>query len=113
MHQTNPVAITGDSVRKMRQDMNLSQRAFWERIGCTVPTGCGYETGRSRIPEPVRRLIYLQYVLGIPTDIDSQEFREFESGMNNNNPSRLITARRVLETGIDIMSNTLRELNND
>jgi len=110
MLDTNPVVITGDSVRKMRQDLSLSQRAFWERIGCTVPTGCAYETGRSRIPEPVRRLIYLQYVVGIPTDIDSKEFRQFESGIKNNNPASLITARRVLETGIGIMSDTLREL---
>lgn len=110
MQDTNPVVFTGDGIRKMRTDLGLSQRAFWERVGCTVTTGCGYETGRTRIPEPVRRLIYLQYSLGIPTDIDSKEFQVFEAGMKNIEAVQVIAARRVLKVGIDIMNDTLKEL---
>lgn len=64
------------SVKKLRTELNLTQRKFWEAVCVPNTRGCAYETGRTPIPAEVRRLLYLQYVIGLPTDITSKEIKE-------------------------------------
>lgn len=69
MTDPSPHEITGPKLREMRESMSLSQAAFWGAIGVKQPAGHAYEDGRD-MPAPVRRLAYLHYVAGIPTDAD-------------------------------------------
>lgn len=62
-------ALTGPKLRLIREGLGLSQAAFWGAIGVKQPAGHGYETGRE-MPDSVRRLAYLHYVAGIPTNAD-------------------------------------------
>lgn len=64
------------SVKQLRTQLNLTQRKFWEAVCVPNTRGCAYETGRTPIPAEVKRLLYLQYVIGLPTDITSKEIKE-------------------------------------
>lgn len=64
--------ITGASARQIRKEMGLSQEAFWGAVGVKRETGNNYER-RGRITEPVRRLLFMHYVAGIPVDADPRE----------------------------------------
>ena len=105
-----PTMLTGEDLRTLRMSMGMSLKDFWGAAGYSLSRGCAYETGKTDIPGHVRRLMYLQYVLGIPTDIDSQEFRDFEAALKSNNPVQLNNARKALESGIDFMHSALTEL---
>lgn len=65
--QEREKAITGFTARQMRQDLGLSQEAFWGAIGVRRETGNNYER-HGRLTEPVRRLLFLHYTAGIPVN---------------------------------------------
>lgn len=64
--------IIGESVRMMRSQLGLSQRAFWGGIGVKQPIGSKYEAGL-RIPDPIKSLIFIRYVAGIRADTGTRE----------------------------------------
>lgn len=69
MNIPDPSSLTGPQLREIREAKALSQAAFWGAIGVKQPAGHGYENDRE-MPESVRRLVYLHYVVGIPTDAE-------------------------------------------
>lgn len=88
----------------------MSLRDFWGGVGYTLSRGHSYETGKTPVPEDVRRLVYLEYVLGVPTDPDSEEGRKFASELKEKHPIRLNNAVKLVEKGIGLMQDTLSEL---
>ena len=51
--------------REIRRKRGLNQQQFWPLIGVTQSGGSRYESGR-RMPKPVRELLRIVHVEGIP-----------------------------------------------
>lgn len=51
--------------REIRRRLRLNQQDFWSRIGVTQSGGSRYESGRT-MPKPVRELLRLVHIEGIP-----------------------------------------------
>lgn len=51
--------------RDIRRKLGLNQQQFWPMIGVTQSGGSRYESGR-RMPRPVRELLRIVHVEGIP-----------------------------------------------
>lgn len=51
--------------REIRRKRGLNQQEFWPQIGVTQSGGSRYESGR-RMPAPVRELLRIVHVEGIP-----------------------------------------------
>ena len=51
--------------RDIRRKLGLNQQEFWPLIGVTQSGGSRYESGR-RMPKPVRELLRIVHVEGIP-----------------------------------------------
>lgn len=66
--------ITGQQLRTIRGALGLSQAAFWGAIGVKQPSGSAYEDGHE-MPEPVRRLAWLNYVMEIPVNAEPEALR--------------------------------------
>lgn len=114
MQDTTPTKFSPLALRQMRQSQQLSLKQFWGAIGYSVSSGHSYETGKTdELPEHARRLIYLEYVAGIPTDIDSERFQQFVETMKLNGVQNITQVRKALESGIDAMQNTLAGLGHD
>lgn len=113
MQDTPAVVFTGEGLRQMRLASGLSLKEFWGSVGYTLSRGSSYETSKSKIPEHARRLVYLHYVLGVPTDPDSAEAREFAAELKSKHPLRLKNARKLVEKAEKLMKDTLSELKND
>lgn len=96
--------LTPSALLELRTAKGLSQKAFWGAIGYSTTRGCSYETGRTPIPEHVRRLVYLEHVLGVPTDIDSEEFQTFESRLKSENPMKVAAAAKQLKKALKELS---------
>lgn len=56
--------LTADP-RAIRRKRGLNQQQFWPQIGVTQSGGSRYESGR-RMPAPVRELLRIVHVEGIP-----------------------------------------------
>lgn len=97
----------------MRIERGMSLKEFWGAVGYTLSRGCSYETSKTKIPEHARRLVYLHYVLGVPTDPESAEARQFAVELKEKHPIRVNNAVKLVEKGIGIMKDTLLELKND
>lgn len=97
--------LSPSALLELRIAKGLSQKAFWGAIGYSTTRGCSYEIGRTPIPEHVRRLVYLQHVLGVPTDIDSEEFHAFEQRIKSDKPLSVEAARSALESALKGLSN--------
>jgi transcriptional regulator with XRE-family HTH domain len=54
--------------RGLRKQLRMNQSEFWSRIGVTQSGGSRYESGRS-LPKPVRELLRLVYLRGVPLEI--------------------------------------------
>lgn len=64
------------AVQRLRNSLNLTQAIFWQAVGVTLQQGHRYENGLTKdIPRLVRRMVFLHYVIGIPTDADPAELR--------------------------------------
>lgn len=59
-----PPKSTADP-RTIRHRLGLNQQEFWPMIGVTQSGGSRYESGR-RMPRPVRELLRIVHVEGIP-----------------------------------------------
>ncbi len=91
--------ITPDAMLKLRLAKGFSQSKFWKPVCVSAARGSCYETGRNRIPETVKRLLYLYYVLELP--IDTPEIAGLTKTVKMNQ------VRETLTAGID----SLKELN--
>jgi DNA-binding transcriptional regulator YiaG len=58
-------AKSADHPREIRRKCGLNQQEFWPLIGVTQSGGSRYESGR-RMPKPVRELLRIVHVEGIP-----------------------------------------------
>ena len=113
MQDKHAVVFTGEGLREMRMANGLSLKEFWGSVGYTISRGSSYETSKTKIPEHVRRLVYLHHVLGVPTDPDTAEAREFAVELKAKHPLRLNNARKLAEKAVGLMQDTLSELKND
>lgn len=77
-----PEDLTGPTLRKIRKERGLSQHSFWSEIGVSKQVGSNMEREYSGIPQPVRMLAYLRYVLNLPLD-DLSALRERIHGFNS------------------------------
>lgn len=91
----------------MRNGQQLSLKDFWGKVGYTISRGSAYETGRTELPEHARRLIYLEYVAGIPTDIDSERFHQFETALKS------ISQVQKMQAAIAAIQSTMASANHD
>ena len=101
---------TAQTLQRMRLERGLSVEEFWGAMGYKTSRGYHYEAGKSKIPEHVRRLVHLHYVLGVPTDPDSAEQATFMKAIEEQQPIRLNNVVKKLERGIGLMTDTLSEL---
>lgn len=53
--------------RDIRRKLQMNQQEFWSRIGVTQSGGSRYESGRT-MPKPVRELLRLVHIEGIPLE---------------------------------------------
>lgn len=65
--------ITPDQLRGIRKASGLGQTEFWSAIGVKQPAGSTYEQGRQEMPDPVRRMVALHYIAGIPTNAPAED----------------------------------------
>lgn len=68
MRITKESQLDGGAALAIRHRLGLSQKAFWNAICVVGPTGSSYETNKWNMPPPVRRLLFLHYVVGFPTN---------------------------------------------
>ena len=101
---------TPQMLQEIRTARGLSVKEFWGRLGYSPSRGYAYEAGRSQVPEHVRRLIYVEYELGIPTDPASDDGKKFAQLLLDNNLVQLLEYRERLSMGAGIISATLSEL---
>jgi transcriptional regulator with XRE-family HTH domain len=71
--------------REIRRRLRLNQQEFWSRIGVTQSGGSRYESGRS-MPKPVRELLRLVHIEGIPLEKARGEDFEVVSYLKKANP---------------------------
>jgi putative transcriptional regulator len=57
-----PVPLTAQSFRLLRHELDLSQQALADALGCEVQALARWEKGRSRIPAPAERLLRALYL---------------------------------------------------
>lgn len=69
--------ITPAFVKELRESMNMTLAEFWGAIGCRDTRGFRYEASQSKMQEDVKRLLFLHYGVGIPTDCQSPKFHQF------------------------------------
>lgn len=99
--------INASTVRSFRQSLGLSLKDFWGAVGCSASNGFAYETGRSSIRETVKRLVFMQYGAGIPTNPESDEFVSFVKQMSLADNARIVKARQLIEKGVEVLTSSL------
>ena len=83
--------------REIRRKLRMNQQEFWSRIGVTQSGGSRYESGRT-MPKPVRELLRLVHIEGIPLERARGEDFEVVSYLKKANP-KLYTNLRKAATG--------------
>lgn len=64
--------ITGPIARKMREELGLTQKQFWEPVGVAQSVACRYETANVPVPRAVRILVVARYIGGLEIDASSE-----------------------------------------
>ncbi len=100
--QVNP-----EFLEAYRTERELSLERFWGEVGCSPTRGLRYETKKTEIPEVVKRLVFLHYGLGIPTDCNSDEFQLFVDSLRN---GKTLTLSKVIGL-LGQVNNTLGQAN--
>ena len=83
--------------REIRRRLGMNQEQFWTQIGVTQSGGSRYESGRT-MPKPVRELLRLVHIEGIPLERARGEDFEVVSYLKKANP-KLYTNLRKAATG--------------
>lgn len=68
-----PDQITPEAAKALRAKSGLTQEKFWGAVGVSKPRASNYENGKYKIDKPVRILLYLHYVCGLPTQLTHEE----------------------------------------
>lgn len=89
--------ITPEFLEQFRTERDLSLAVFWNAIGCSDTRGFRYEKKKTEIPEVVKRLVYLHYGVGIPTDCQSAEFLKFRNALRSTNAVRVVQAASLIQ----------------
>lgn len=93
-----------------RTELGMSLKKFWGAVGCSPSRGCAYEKGSTILPENIHTLLYMHYQLGIPVDITSAEFADFEKRMLEANPAHAAKARQILTDSVQSIQKAIKEL---
>ncbi|AXF51470.1 transcriptional regulator [Erwinia phage Pavtok] len=109
MEHKKPIEINGDDIRALRLSRNERLEDFWGAVGYSTSRGSAYETG-SPLPEHVRRLVYLHYVVGIPTNLQSADFRDLAHAIENGSARKVQEARTLLEQQQALLARSLNVL---
>ena len=80
--------------REIRRRLRMNQQEFWSRIGVTQSGGSRYESGRS-MPKPVRELLRLVHIEGIPLEKARGEDFEVVSYLKKANPKLYTSLRKA------------------
>ena len=83
--------------REIRRKLRMNQQEFWSRIGVTQSGGSRYESGRT-MPKPVRELLRLVHIEGIPLERARGEDFEVVSYLKKANPRLYTSLRRAAST---------------
>ena len=88
--------VTAEFIEAYRTERGLSLEQFWGAIGLSPTRGYRYESEVYKIPDTVRRLLFLQYGAGIPTDCQSEDFINFVAAMRQSNPFKVGQAAKLI-----------------
>jgi transcriptional regulator with XRE-family HTH domain len=80
--------------REIRRRLRMNQQEFWSRIGVTQSGGSRYESGRS-MPKPVRELLRLVHIEGIPLEKARGADFEVVSYLKKANPKLYTSLRKA------------------
>lgn len=89
-------------IKTLRENMGLSLDKFWSAVGCIPSSGFRYEEAKVKMPEAVKRLLFLHYGIGIPTDFESERFRHFIESMRTK--SMIGEASRLVDEMREVVS---------
>lgn len=67
--------LTSRDVLLARKDLKLTQIQFWDRVGLNQTTGSFYERGEKKMPERVKRLVWLAYFA------NCEQFKKYQTKM--------------------------------
>lgn len=109
MELKTPNEINGSDIRALRMARNERLEDFWGAVGYSTSRGSAYETG-SPLPEHVRRLVYLHYVVGIPTNMQGAEFRDLANAIESGSARKIQEARSLLEKQQALLAESLNVL---
>lgn len=109
MEIKNPHEISGEALRALRTARNERLEDFWGAVGYSTSRGSAYETG-SPIPEHVRRLIFLHYVVGIPTDLQGSKVIDLATAVENGSARQLDEVRALIEQQQELLVRSLTVL---
>lgn len=77
-------AITPSFVAQLRKEHGKSQHLFWEAVGATQEAGCRWELGQRRMPIPIKTLVALRWVHGVPLTAGTKsEAAELKTRLTN------------------------------
>lgn len=96
MQLDNIEQLTGEFIKNYRTELGLSLEQFWGAIGVSAPRGYRYESEMISVRDLIKRLLFLQYGLGIPTDCKSEEFLDFAAAMRQSNPFKVGQAAKLI-----------------
>lgn len=88
--------LDGDFIESYRLHLGLSLERFWGAIGVSAPRGYRYETKVHKLQDAEKRLLFLQYGVGIPTDCKSEDFQNFVAAMQQSNPFKASQAAKLV-----------------
>lgn len=67
--------INAETVKALRLDLGMRLSDFYPPVCVSLTRGSSYETGKTPIPETVKRLLFLHYIVGIQTDLSAEELK--------------------------------------
>lgn len=105
--------ISGERLRVLRTARGERLEDFWGAVGYSTSRGHAYETGATSLPEHVRRLVFLHYVVGIPTNLEGAEFNDLVQAIEAGSIGKIRQASTLLEQGQQLLNETLSVLNGE
>lgn len=100
--------INGPAAKELRESMKANLKDFWGAICVTKPSARAYEGGRVAMPAYIKRLFFLHYCLGFPTDITTEEFDATCGVAFVSNFERTRDLERGLIAARDVINETLQ-----
>ncbi len=100
MEIKNEHEFNGESARALRESLGLTQEQFWTPVCVSVARGSAYEIGRNKVSAPVKRLLWLHYVVGIQADMTGIEER---SSANQRTRDALDAAKAQIDEALNLL----------